>query len=97
MCVTRVHVYVSVAVSQNRWFTPSRSETLPPLRAAVWCSLGYLVLEPCESAMGSQTDALFAAALRRLPGELSGALEQAGLDDACTLANYLCMEFGEAS
>ena len=32
-------------------------------------------------------DTLFAAALRRLPRDLSTALEQAGLDDACTLAN----------
>ena len=82
------------AVSQNSWFTQYHSEAFPPLRAAVWFSLGYLVLEHCESAMGSQTDVLFAAAWRKLPGELSGALAQAGLDDACTLANYPRMDLG---
>ena len=33
-------------------------------------------------------DTVFASALRRLPRELAKALEQAGLDDASTLANY---------
>ena len=38
--------------------------------------------------MCSQVDTLFAASLQKLPGELSAALTRAGLDDACTLANY---------
>ena len=38
--------------------------------------------------MCSQVDTLFAASLQRLPRELSAALTRAGLDDACTLANY---------
>ena len=38
--------------------------------------------------MCSQVDTLFAASLQKLPGELSAALTLAGLDDACTFANY---------
>ena len=33
-------------------------------------------------------EAIFLSALRRLPTDLAKALEQAGLDDASTLANY---------